>query len=192
LDLQLLIRAAQKGDERAFEALLTQFNAVVYRCVYALLGNAADAEDVTQEVFIRLWRTLPRYRFEASFHTYLSRMARNAAMDHLRREKRRPDRPRALPVDTQADEIAPPVADPSPENNPVANYLSQEKLQILYAALAALPVEMREIVVLHSQMGHSYEEISKIMVLPIGTVRSRLHRAKKLLLKFLENGNFFE
>ncbi len=192
LELQMLIRAAQRGDESAFETLLTRFETYVFRCVYALLGNRADAEDVTQQVFIKLWRTLPRYRFDATFSTYLTKMAHNAARDHLRHEKHRSRMLSPGAADEDGEDYSLPIADGSQENDPVQSYLSKERLQILQDAIEQLPPQLREIVVLRTQYAHSYAALSDILGLPQGTVKSRLYRAKNILLKFLENGNFFE
>ena len=193
LELQMLIRAAQRGDESAFETLLTRFEKFIYRCVYALLGNHADAEDVTQEVFIKLWHTLPRYRFDATFSTYLTKMARNAALDHLRREKGRSHRTLPLTsVDPDKEEYSLPLAQHDPDTDPVQSYLAKEKSQMLQTAMEQLPAKMREIIVLRTQYGHSYAALSEILGVSQGTVKSRLYRAKNLLIKILEHGNFFE
>ena len=190
LELQMLIRAAQKGDELAFEALLTRFEEPIYRYVYAILGNRADAEDVTQEVFIKLWSTLPRYRFASSFYTYLTKIAHHAAHDCLRARSRRS---RVLSLDTQNDpDLEPqPIADCDPQHDPVQAYLSVEKSEMLQKALFSLPDDMREIITLRAIAGHDYAEIAAILAIPEGTVKSRLHRAKNFLIKLLESGNFF-
>jgi RNA polymerase sigma-70 factor (ECF subfamily) len=192
LELQMLIRAAQKGDEAAFEALLTRYQTPVFRCVYAMLRNRTDAEDVTQEVFIKLWRTLPRYRFESAFLTYLLRIAKNAARDHLRAAKRRIS---ALELtvesdDGELDEL--PIADTAPESRPDMAYLAAEKQQMLHHALLALDLPLRQVIVLRAQEGMSYQEIANVLDISEGTVKSRLNRAKNKLIKILENGNFFE
>ena len=192
LELQMLIRAAQKGDENAFEALLTRYQTPVFRCVYAMLGNRADAEDVTQEVFIKLWRTLPRYRFESAFLTYLLQIAKNAARDYLRAAKRRISAVELTVQgdDGEMDEL--PLADTAPESRPDGAYLAAEKQEMLHRALLALDLPLRQVIVLRAQEGMSYREIAHVLDLSEGTVKSRLNRAKNKLIKILENGNFFE
>ena len=190
-ELQALIRAAQKGDENAFEALLTQHERTVYRIVYAILGNGTDAEDVTQEVFIKLWRTLPRYRFDASFSTYLTRIAHNAAYDHLRANRRHAQIEPLIRVDADGEEEPLPLADPDPQGDPAAWYLSREAAAQLRDAIDRLPPDMREILVLRLHCAYSYEQIATLLAISEGTVKSRLHRAKKMLQKILKNGNLF-
>lgn len=191
LELQMLIRAAQRGDESAFETLLSRFETPIYRYVYSILGNRTDAEDVTQEVFIKLWRTLPRYRFDASFYTYLTKMARNAAHDCLRS---RAKHARVLSLDSADDPDSDPLPmpDTDPQNHPAQAYLDAEKSEMLQKALLSLPEDMREIVTLRAIGCHDYTEIAAILSIPQGTVKSRLHRARNFLIKILESGNFFE
>ena len=191
LELQMLIRAAQRGDESAFETLLSRFETPIYRYVYSILGNRTDAEYVTQEVFIKLWRTLPRYSFDASFYTYLTKMARNAAHDCLRS---RAKHARVLSLDSADDPDSDPLPmpDTDPQNHPAQAYLDAEKSEMLQKALLSLPEDMREIVTLRAIGGHDYTEIAAILSIPQGTVKSRLHRARNFLIKILESGNFFE
>ena len=190
LELQMLIRAAQKGDEQAFEVLLGRFQTPIYRYVFAILGNRTDAEDVTQEVFIKLWRTLPRYRFDASFSTYLTKIAHHAAHDALRTRARRS---RVSSLDTPDDPDAEPlpIPDTDVQNDPVEAYLSQEKSEMLQRALLSLPDDMREIITLRAVQGLDYAQMAAVLSLPEGTIKSRLHRARNFLIKMLESGNFF-
>ncbi len=189
-ELQALIQSAQQGSETAFEALLTRYETTVFRYVYTILGNRADAEDVTQEVFIKLWRTLPRYRFHASFSTYLTRIARNAAHDFLRAHRKDRHIISLYAEDDDGEEQALLLPDPDPASDPVSWYLTEENVARLHDAMLQLPDEMREVLMLRAGHGHSYEEIAAMLSISEGTVKSRLHRAKKYLRKILENGNF--
>jgi RNA polymerase sigma-70 factor (ECF subfamily) len=190
-ELQALIRAAQKGDENAFEALLTRYELTVYRIVYAILGNGTDAEDVTQEIFIKLWRTLPRYHYGASFSTYLTRIAHNAAYDYLRANRRRAQTDPLYHTGADGEQEVLPLPDPDPQSDPMTWYLSREAAAQLRDAIDRLPPDMREILVLRLYCSYSYEQIATLLSLSEGTVKSRLHRAKKILQKLLQNGNFF-
>ena len=117
LELQLLIQKAQKGDEAAFEVLLSRYESVVFRFVYSLLRDHEDARDVTQEVFIKLWQTLPRYRFESTFTTYLMTVSRNAALDFLRKnQKHRQNTVSLTQTDSDGEEIVSEIADPDRDN----------------------------------------------------------------------------
>ena len=192
LELQLLIQKAQKGDEAAFEVLLSRYESVVFRFVYSLLRDREDARDVTQEVFIKLWQTLPRYRFESTFTTYLMTVSRNAALDFLRKnQKHRQNTVSLTQTDSDGEEIVSEIADPDRDNNPAQGYLRREQLELVHRALMELPAQAREIITLRSASGLSYEEIANTLGLEIGTVKSRLNRAKNQLIKILEQWNFF-
>lgn len=191
LELQMLIHAAMRGDEAAFEQLVIRYQADVYRCAFALVGNRADAEDVTQEVFLKLWQTLPRYRFAASFRTYLTRITQNAARDLLRRERRHRRMLTPLYVTDETGEHPLPIADPDAQADPLQGLLSRERRQLLLDAIEALPTPLREVLVLRAQAGCSYDEIARTLSVPCGSVKSRLHRAKAQLLTELEQRGFF-
>ena len=192
LELQLLIQKAQKGDEAAFEVLLSRYESVIFRLVYSMLRDREDAQDVTQEVFIKLWQTLPKYRFESTFLTYLTAMARNAALDFLRKTRQQRQSTVSL---TQTDEdgelVELTVADPDRENDPVQSVLRAEQAAMVQRALLELPAQAREIIALRTVSGLSYERIAEVLGLEIGTVKSRLNRAKISLIKILEQWNFF-
>ena len=192
LELQLLIQKAQRGDEAAFEVLLSRYESVIFRLVYSMLRDREDARDVTQEVFIKLWQTLPKYRFESAFLTYLTTMARNAALDFLRKTRQQRQSTVSL---TQTDEdgelIELDIADSDRENDPVQSVLRAEQSAMVQRALLELPVQAREIIALRTVSGLSYEKIAEVLGLEIGTVKSRLNRAKISLIKILEQWNFF-
>ena len=192
LELQLLIQKAQRGDESAFEVLLSRYESLIFRLVYSMLRDREDARDVTQEVFIKLWQTLPKYRFESTFLTYLTAMARNAALDFLRKTRQQRQSTVSL---TQTDEdgelVELTVADPDRENDPVHSVLRAEQAAMVQRALLELPVQAREIIALRTVSGLSYEKIAEVLGLEIGTVKSRLNRAKISLIKILEQWNFF-
>ena len=192
LELQLLIQKAQRGDESAFEVLLSRYESVIFRLVYSMLRDREDARDVTQEVFIKLWQTLPKYRFESAFLTYLTAMARNAALDFLRKTRQQRQSTVSL---TQTDEdgelIELDIADSDRENDPVQSVLRAEQAAMVQRALLELPVQAREIIALRTVSGLSYEKIAEVLGLEIGTVKSRLNRAKISLIKILEQWNFF-
>lgn len=186
MDEQKLIALAQQGDQTAFEQLLDKYQKSVYHQALRLLNNPEDAADVTQEVFIKVWRHLPSFRGDSGFATWLYKLTDNAAIDLLRREKKRQG-DAALDDD---ESLMEPI-DPSP--TPQQAMEKQERQQAVADGLAQLSSEHRQVLVLREINGLSYEEIGAILDLSPGTVKSRIARARISLLKFLQKtGNFFD
>jgi RNA polymerase sigma-70 factor (ECF subfamily) len=174
-----LVAAAQGGDRAAVEALLRRHHDRLYAVCRRLTGDDADAADACQEALIAVVRGLPRFDARSSFATWAYRVATNAALDELRRRRRRPDP--GLPDGWGAEEgvqagTAPPVADQ------VAARLDVD------AALVQLPPEFRAAVVLRDLTGLSYEEIAQVLDIPAGTVRSRIARGRAALAELLGPG----
>lgn len=187
MDEQKLISLASRGDQFAFEQLLDHYQKPVYHQALRLVGNPEDAADVTQEVFIKVWKHLPSFRGESSFSTWLYRLTDNAALDLIRREKKRrgdsslDDEEGALPL----------PADPAP--TPHQAIEQKELHQAVAEGLAQLSEEHRQVLVMREINGLSYEQIGSILDLSPGTVKSRIARARISLAKFLQKtGNFFE
>ena len=184
-----LIRRAAQRDERAFEQLMLLHQKAVYNICYRMAGNAEDALDLSQEVFLKLWRTLEQYQFDAAFSTWLYRMTQNACIDFLRRQKRQQHASLTVSDDEAAGkELSVPDPAPLPEDRVIFN----EKQEAIRTAMNALPSDFREILELRVVRNLPYEQIAQIMGLPVGTVKSRLARARLQLKKRLEAGNFFE
>lgn len=183
-----LIKRAKKGNERAFEAIVRMYEVRIYSYAYHALGNREDAQEITQETFIKLWKALPEFREEASLSTYLMRIVKNACLDFLRRKKEE-----VLPLNelsADGEEYDRGLTDNDPEHNPQEAFDRQERIQIVRRAIASLPDEAREILLLREFQGFSYSEIGQILDLEEGTVRSRLSRARIRLKKILEEWNF--
>ena len=184
---QKLISLAQKGDQSAFEQLLDRYQKTVYHQALRLVGNPEDAADVTQEVFIKVWKHLPSFRGESSFSTWLYRLTDNASLDLLRREKKR--RGDSSLDDEEGAPLLP--ADPAPTPHQAVE--QKELRQAVAESLAQLSEEHRQILVLREVNGLSYEQIGDILNLSPGTVKSRMARARISLANFLrKSGNFFE
>ena len=187
-DDTLIRRAAQK-DEQAFEQLMLLHQKAVYNICYRMAGNAEDALDLSQEVFLKLWRTLEQYQFDAAFSTWLYRMTQNACIDFLRRQKRQQHASLTVSDDEAAGkELSVPDPAPLPEDRVIFN----EKQEAIRTAMNDLPPDFREVLELRVVRNLPYEQIAQIMGLPVGTVKSRLARARLQLKKRLEAGNFFE
>jgi RNA polymerase sigma-70 factor (ECF subfamily) len=158
-----------------WDQIVEQHSARVYRLAYRLTGNAYDAEDLTQEVFVRVFRSLHTYT-PGTFEGWLHRITTNLFLDQARRKSR--IRFDALPED--ADNRL-----PSPIATPDAAYLNQMFDADVEAALASLPPDFRAAVVLCDVEGLSYEEIADVLDVKMGTVRSRIHRGRSMLRKAL-------
>jgi RNA polymerase sigma-70 factor (ECF subfamily) len=162
-----LVAAARSGDPTAFAQLVRRYQGDVWRLSYQLMGQEALADDVTQDAFVRVYRFLPRYRGDSKFSTWLFSIARNCALDELRRAGRR----RRL-----VDRIE---ASSHQEGRDASLRLEVAE------ALAALPLELREPVVLIDMFGISYAEVARMLAVPVGTIKSRVHRARERLARAL-------
>ncbi len=183
-----MIKRAQKGNERAFEAIVRMYEVRVYSYAYHLLGNREDAQEISQETFIKLWNALPDFREEASLSTYLLRIVKNACLDFLRKKKEA-----VLPLNelsSEGEEYDRGLTDDNPEHNPAEAFARKEQIETVRRAIAALPDDAREILVLREFQNLTYAEIAAILELEEGTVRSRLNRARIKLKKILEEWNF--
>lgn len=190
-NMQKVIRAAQKGDERSFEVLLTALERQVYRLCYAMTHSREDAEDATQETLIKLWRNLPSYRFECPILPYTLRMARNTALDLLRRRNARVQTVSLTIQDGEGESETISIADPDEYADPARAYERKEKIEAVRRAIEQLPPDSRDIVLLKDVEGYSYEQIGHVLQIGEGTVKSRLARARKKLAELLKQGNIF-
>ena len=170
-----LAHRAKKGDMAAFEALVNRYRRPVIQFCYRMIGNLPDAEDVGQETFLNLYRSLDRLRQESAFSTVVFCYARNATLNHLRARRRHERR-------VEAFRRAPTVPDAP---TPLDNARRQEASARIEAGIAALPPEYREVFVLREFQGLDYQRIAEILACPVGTVRSRLARAREQLREHL-------
>ena len=183
---ELLIRRAQRGDADAFEQLLLEHQKNVYNLCYRMAGNPDDAMDLSQETFLRAWRCLDQYQFASAFSTWLYRLCSNICIDFLRRRRRQQTVPLTFEdADGEEQTYAVPDAQPLPEEQ-VELKLTRETLA---AAMAQLLPEHRAVLQLRVVNEMSYEQIADLLDIQIGTVKSRLSRARNQLKKILERGN---
>ena len=183
---ELLIRRAQRGDADAFEQLLLEHQKNVYNLCYRMAGNPDDAMDLSQETFLRAWRCLDQYQFASAFSTWLYRLCSNICIDFLRRRRRQQTVPLTFEdADGEEQTYAVPDAQPLPEEQ-VELKLTRETLA---AAMAQLLPEHRAVLQLRVVNEMSYEQIADVLDIQIGTVKSRLARARNQLKKSLERGN---
>ena len=174
-----LVSQARSGDAAAFDALILRHQDRVYNMAYRMLGNREDALDLSQEVFLTVFRSLGRFEAKARFSTWLYRVTVNRCRDELRRRGSvKHTRPHSLDVVRDGEsprEIASNVPPPPEEA------VGREMRQRVEEAIADLPGDAREVLVLRDREDLSYEEIAEILEIPLGTVRSRLNRARTLL-----------
>lgn len=184
-----LVLAAQGGDQGAFGKLVEQNQGKIYSLCYRMTGNPDDAADLTQEAFLNAWRGLSKFGGQAAFSTWLYRLASNACIDFLRREKRRS----ALSMTLEDGDDEERQADlPDQRWSPERELERKEARQALQEGLAALSPEHREVLLLRETEGLSYQEIAQALGLEEGTVKSRIARARMALKEFLvKSGNFF-
>lgn len=172
----VLIARAREGDQEAFERLVAAYTPRVYSLVRQILRNATEAEDVTQEVFFKVFAKLASFREDSAFYTWLYRVAVNAATDHLK--KRRHDR--TILVE---DVATLPVVDLA--ETPAEEFSRQDLRGAVREAMARLPEKFRTILVLRELEGLAYEEIADVLAISLGTVESRIFRAREKLKKLL-------
>lgn len=176
---QALVERVQKGDKTAFELLVAKYHRKIIRLVSRLVRDHAEVEDVTQEAFIKAYRALSQFRGESAFYTWLYRIAVNTAKNHLATQGRR------APTSTEANaEEAETFAEADQLrdiNTPESMLMSKQIAQTVNMAMEALPDELRTAITLREVEGLSYEEIADAMGCPIGTVRSRIFRAREAI-----------
>lgn len=181
-----LIARLQRRDEAALAELMRLYEKKVYTLCFRMCGNAEDAEEAAQDAFLALWRGIERFRQESALSTWLYRLASNACIDLLRRRKRQAAGPSLDDEESFIDAV-----DPAPL--PQQELEQHERQRALREGLAALPEDYRAILLLREIEGLSYAEISDAMTLELGTVKSRISRARALLRNYLSaDGNFFE
>ena len=185
-----LIRRAQQGDNGAFAELLLLHQKKVYNLCLRMSANPDDALDLSQEAFLRAWRSLGQYQFEASFSTWLFRLTSNICIDFLRRKKRRQETSLTESYDDSDEgaELSVPDAQPGPEQQAMTN---ETKIE-LARAMEQLSPEHREILQLRVIEDLQYEQIADILGVRVGTVKSRLARARLSFRKILKAGNYFD
>jgi RNA polymerase sigma-70 factor (ECF subfamily) len=175
-----LLRRAQQGEMAAFELLVLRHQGRIGRLVARVLPDPDLVADVVQESFLSAYRALPGFRGESSFYTWLHRIALNAARKQLAALRRDPVQTESSLIPGEEDgELLPGQATPSEMATPETLLAGQQLAQALEAAVQGLPPEFREALLLREIEGLGYEEMAELLGCPVGTVRSRLHRARE-------------
>ncbi len=173
---ELTLRRAQQGDAAAFERLMTPLEGMVWRVCYHYTGHREDASDCAQEAMVKAWRSLSQYRQDCSLETWLYRVCASCCLDFLRRRK-----PNVSLTSMAEQGFDPPDAAPTPEESA----LRREDGDEVRRAIALLPEDMRTVLILSALEGKRYEEIADITGVAVGTVKSRLNRARLRLSEIL-------
>ena len=174
---QQLVQRAQRGDLRAFDLLVLKYQGRIAALVSRYISDAGEVEDVTQEAFIKAYRALGKFRGDSAFYTWLYRIAANAAKNHLVAKGRRPGADATIEDAEGFDEGGLLLESASPE----ALAMGGELAEVVESALNALPDELKAALMLREFDGLSYDDIADVLGCPVGTVRSRIFRAREAI-----------
>ena len=178
-----LVERVQRGEQRAFDLLMLKYQHRIAKLIARYVQDPAEVLDVAQEAFLKAYRAIPRFRGDSAFYTWMYRIAINTAKNHLAAQARRP---RDSGVDVSDAEQFDGVAELKESATPEGLALTEEIQQTVAAAIEALPEDLRVAISLRELEGFSYEDIAQAMECPIGTVRSRIFRAREAINARLE------
>ena len=171
-----LVASAIDGLEGSFEELVRRYQRPISAYVYRMVGNYESALDLTQEIFIKVYASLRRYRSEFKFSTWIYKIAHNAAVDHLRRSS---TREQSLITGSESDQFELPIE--SRRLSPEQESERKERRVEIESVVRALPANYRELIILRHSQDLTYEEIVEVTGLPLGTVKNRLFRAREMM-----------
>lgn len=182
-DAELIVKSIA-GREESFEELVTRYQRPIVSYVYRMLNDYDSALDVTQEVFIKVYKSLDRYSSEYKFSTWLYRIAHNAAIDHIRRNSKK-----LQSLETEGRDGTYELQLESPRPTPEQERENSEWRTEIESVVKCLPTVYRELIILRHSKDLSYDEIAEITELPLGTVKNRLFRAREMMREmFIERG----
>lgn len=180
---QQLVEMVQQGNKAAFDLLVRKYQHKVLSLISRFVKNQGDVPDVAQEAFIKAYRALPNFRGDSAFYTWLYRIAVNTAKNHLAAQKRRPS---SSDLDIQESEFFDDADQLRDTASPERLLLTRELRDVVIATLETLPEDLRTAISLRELDGMSYEDIANVMECPVGTVRSRIFRAREALEKQID------
>lgn len=180
---QELVERVQRGDKHAFDLLVSKYQRKLGRLISRFVRDSGEAEDVTQDAFIKAYRALPGFRGESAFYTWLYRIGINTAKNHLLANKRRA--PTSTPFDIEDAESFEEASLLREVSTPENELMSKQVVDVVQASLQQLPEDLRSALTLREIEGLSYEEIASVMNCPVGTVRSRIFRAREAVAENL-------
>lgn len=179
---QQIVERVQRGDKNAFALLVTKYQHKVAHLVARYVKNSGDVADVTQEAFIKAYRALPNFRGDSAFYTWLYRIAVNSAKNYLVAQGRKPP---ANDVDADEADFYDGSDALKEQNSPERSLMSEQLEKVLFDTVEQLPEDLRMAITLRELEGLSYEDIANVMDCPVGTVRSRIFRAREAIDKVL-------
>jgi len=179
-----LIQQALQGNQSAYESLLKRYKDLVYSVMYKMVRNPQEAEDLTQEAFMKAFNALASFNEEFAFSTWLMKIATNNCIDLLRRRKLK-TMSIDEPVQYKDEKVK--IELPDREATPEKKILTSERAQIINEAIESLPPRYKHVIVLRHKEEKSYEEIADILNLPLGTVKARIFRAREMLNQKLKD-----
>jgi len=187
-----LVKKAKTNDIDAFEVLIIKYEKQIYNIAYKYLHNEEYAKDVSQEVFLKVYKSLNKFNELSKFSTWLYRIAVNTSIDEIRKIKNKGYNNISISdKENELINIEKIESEISNENTPEEKFIEKEKTNMLYKILDELPEEQCSIIILRDIEGYSYEEISKITGIKIGTIKSRLNRARNSLKSLLVKSELF-
>lgn len=178
-----LVDRVQRGDKRAFDLLVLKYQRRIMRLLARMVRDAGEVEDVAQETFIKAYRALPQFRGDSAFYTWLYRIAINTARNWQVSSNRRPSLINSY--EGEEGETFNPIDNLTDIDTPESEMVSRQVVEAVNTAISALPEELRTAIVLREIEGMSYEDIAETMGCPIGTVRSRIFRAREAIAEEL-------
>jgi RNA polymerase sigma factor (sigma-70 family) len=179
-----LIRKAKKGDHQAYDQIIKEYKQSVFNLIFRMMRNKQETEDLTQETFLKVFHSLPSFNEEYAFKTWLYKIATNNCIDFFRKKKLQTysiDKP----IEYKNSEIQYEL--PDPDLNPEKNIIALERSKIIQQAIESLPKKYYLVIKFRHQEEKSYEEISEILNLPLGTIKARIFRAREMLNKALKD-----
>lgn len=175
---QLLVERVQKGEKRAFDLLVGKYQHKIVSLISRYVSDHSEAQDVSQEAFIKAYRAIGRFRGDSAFYTWMYRIAINTAKNHLVSQGRRPPSSDVDASDAEQFQVETRLKD---RGSPEHELLKEEIEQTIHSAISDLPEDLRVAITLREMEGMSYEDIATTMECPIGTVRSRIFRAREAI-----------
>lgn len=184
IEEKLIIDRCKRGEQAAFDVLIRAYEKRVYNLAYRLSGSYDDANDISVDAFIRIYQAIKLFRGEANFSTWLFRIVTNIYLDRRKRARNKQHLSLEEYIELEENSVARQIESPLPTPDRVAE--ARERTDTLQAIINTLPDYQRAMIVLYHTEGKSYEEIAAIMALPLGTVKSRLNRARLVLREKLQ------
>ncbi|NLM44449.1 MAG: sigma-70 family RNA polymerase sigma factor [Clostridiales bacterium] len=176
---KLLVYRSKKGDIDAFEELIYNYEKKAYNIAYRIMGNEEDAKDMAQEAFIKIYKSIGNFRGDSTFSTWLYRIVTNVCLDELRKRKKNNTVPLEMSIESEKGTAI--VELSAEKETPEDIYEQVEKKQLIQSAISSLSEDYKTVIILRDVQGFSYEEIATMLNCSLGTIKSRINRARNLL-----------